>query len=222
MKLAIYEKMMLLALNDKEGTIPISTNVYIVLGTAIIGELFLNKKIKLVDKKIIEVIDETEIEDQVLKDSLSLIKGSKKKDLTYCYNLIVNQKNFYDNIAIKLCDKGILKTDVKKILLLFKQNVYPEINPEPERKINSKIRNAVIYPEGKIDEEMTIIISILKNCSLLNSVFNKDEIKQYKEKIEQICKGELVGELAIEISEAIQAAILLTVIIPATIITTTS
>lgn len=215
--LTLYEQILLLALKDKEGTISVLTDIETALASSILAELILQKKITFENNKTPVVLDENS-DDEILKEALELFKESD--EIQTIFSEITTIDKLYYRVAEKLCSKKILKADEEKFLLFFKQKIYPELNPEPEKYVISEIRNAVIYSNAEISPKIVVILSILKNLEMLNSVFNKEEENHYKDRIDSIIKGDKVGEIAKEVIEAIQVAVVLTIIIPSLLTTT--
>lgn len=220
--LKLYEQILLLALRDREGTLSPFTDIYTALGTAILAEILLDKKIEIDDEKKIKVVNNYKYDDDILQESFDLIQNAgKANSVEECFNQISSIKKLNQRVAEKLCKKNILKAEEDKILFFFTRKIYPELNAEPEKNIINLLRNLVISANNEIEPKLIVLLSIIKNTCMLESVFEKNEIKQYEEKIESIIKGEKVGAIAKEVIEAIQVATLLTIIIPSVLITTT-
>ncbi len=71
--LFLHEEIMLLALRDDEGTIPIGSQHQFAIGGALIAELLLNNRVKIGEpakKKMIDLVDATPLGDPILDECL--------------------------------------------------------------------------------------------------------------------------------------------------------
>jgi len=112
--------------------------------------------------------------------------------------------------------------DEEKILLLFTRRIYPEINPDPEREIIGRLRNAIFTDTDDVAARTVVLLSLAKSANILPVIFGKKEIKQRKQRIEQIVNGEITGKVTKEAIDAMQTAVMVACIMPAIIIASTS
>jgi hypothetical protein len=114
--------------------------------------------------------------------------------------------------------------DEDKVLWIFARKVYPEINPQPERKLIERLRKAIFTDAPRVDARTSLLVSLAKNANLLHIPFAKKELKTRKQRIEQLTNGDLISKAtkdAVEAAQAAQAAaVLCTCIIPAVTVTT--
>ena len=225
-KLYLYEAILLLALKDKEGTFFPMSNYHFALGGALLAELLLRKKISLTEKwkaKYAEVINMALVGDPIIDECLEMMKKSKRKARIETWvNRFSNLKHLKHRVAEKLCQQGILHAEEDTVLLLFKRKIYPEINPEPERKIISQLKELVFTENENIDPETVILLSIAKSTNLLGTFLTKQELKEKKNRIKQIVNGEVTGKATQEAIEAMQAAVMVACIVPAIAASTTA
>jgi len=121
--------------------------------------------------------------------------------------------------AQNLCKKGILKLEEHKVLLLFKQKKYPEIDPRPEKHLIEKLRKAIFGTNKSIDPETIILIAICERTGILKHLFDKRKLREKKKWIKEITSGNLIGDATRDAVEAMQAAIFAAVIVPAVVAT---
>jgi hypothetical protein len=100
-------------------------------------------------------------------------------------------------------------------LLLFTRKIYPEINPEPERKLIERLRQAIFTDSRDIEPRTVVLVSLANSTGLLKIVFDKKKLKGRKARIEEIINGEITGKAAKEAIQAMQAAVMLCCIMPA-------
>lgn len=226
-KLHIYEQVMLLALKDTEGTIEPLVNYQYALAGAFIAELLYLKTIHTEKTKfgstLIHFTDDQNIKDDILLECLEKIKSGKHDSRIETWvSKFANFHYLKNRVAEKLVSRGILKADEDKVLLIFKRKIYPEINPVPEKEIIDRARKAILYDQEDIDPETIILLSIAKSTGLLRTIITRPEEKQFKDRIEKLINGKLTGKAAKEAIDAIQAAIMVAVIIPAVTATSSS
>jgi Golgi phosphoprotein 3 len=217
--LFLYEEVMLLALRDEEGTIASGTMYQYAIGGAILAELLLNKRISVEEaskKKLVNLISSTPLGDSLIDQCLEKIGNSKRRaTLQTWVSRFAGIKNLKHRAAQQLCDRGILRATEESILLLFTRKVYPELNPVPEQKLIERLRQAIFTDSRDIDPRTVVLVSLANSTGLLNVVFDKKKLKGRKARIKEISNGEITGKAATEAIQALQAAIMVTVIMPA-------
>lgn len=218
--LPIYQQVALLAIHDDKGTFQAEFVEHLLAG-AILAELMLQGCISITGKdKRISVVASNDRDDNMLSDTLDILKrASKPLGVKNAVSKIANQKGLKHNVARSLCDAGILKYEQDKILLIFTRQLYPEVNPVPEQQIKQALRELIINKSADAMPRMVVLISLLQGSGLLKKHFEKAFLKQHKDRIERIAKGDVVGEATKEVIEACQMVIVMTAILPA--ITTT-
>lgn len=217
--LFLYEELMLLALKDEEGTIASGTMYNYAVGGAVIAELLLSKNIAIKrsgKKKFVSVTDPQLLNDLLIDEwLLKMGSAQRAKTIEDWVSRIANTRDLKHRIAIQLCQRGILRMDEEKVLLLFTRRIYPEINPEPERLIIDRLHNAIFADTDDIDARTVVLLSLAKTANILPVIFGKKEIKQRKDRIEQIVNGDIAGKATKEAIEAMQAAVMIACIMPA-------
>ena len=100
------------------------------------------------------------------------------------------------------------------MLGLFLRKVYPEINPQPERQIIDRIRDAVLGRGGTVDTRTTVLIALSKETGLVNRVLTRRERRENKQRLKEIASGNLVGRATHDAVAAVHAAIMVAVLMP--------
>jgi Golgi phosphoprotein 3 len=217
--LFLHEEIMLLALRDEEGTIVSGTMYQYAIGAAVLAELLLNKRIAVGEsrrKKPVNLISSQPLGEPLIDQCLEKISSAKRRaSLQTWVSWFAGIKNLKHRVALQLCQRGILRAAEDKILLLFARKIYPEINPEPERKLIERLRQAIFTDSRDIDPRTVVLVSLANSTGLLKAVFDKKELKGRKARIKEISDGEITGKAAKEAIEAIQAAIMVCCIMPA-------
>ena len=219
-ELRLYEEILLLALKDEEGTIACGSMYNYALGGAVAAELLLSKRIEVEDSRrklvSVSVVDGEPIGDAILDEwLLKMGSGKRRKSVQAWVEKIANSRDLKNRISIQLCSKGILKMDEDKILFIFTRRIYPEINPEPERRIIGRLYNAIFSETNDIEVRTVVLLSLAKSANILPMIFDKHELKQRKKRIDQVVNGDLVGKATKEAIDAMQAAVMICCIMPA-------
>lgn len=223
-ELHLHEEIILLALRDKEGTIDLGVNYQYAIGGAILAELLMKGRISLEQvkkKKFVNVVSKESLYDPLIDECLGKIVHAKRRaTLQTWVSRFAGLKKLKHRVAKQLCQRGILREDENKLMLIFKRKIYPELNPEPEKKLIEKLKNAIFTDTDLIDPETVVLISLAKSSDLLKIIFDKKELKKRKERIEKIINGEIVGEATKEAIQAMQAAVMVAVFVPTIVAST--
>lgn len=221
--LFLHEEILLLALQDEEGTIASGTMYPYAIGAAILAELLLRKRIEVEQsgkRKLVNLIDSTDLGEPLIDECLEKIGSAKRRaTLQTWVSRFANIKNKH-RVAMQLCRRGILRADEDKVLLLFTRKIYPEVNPVPERELIRRLEYAIFTETRDIDPRTVVLLSLANSTGILKVVFDKKKLKSRKARIEQIINGEITGKAAAEAIQAMQAAVMVAVIMPAMMTTT--
>jgi len=155
--LFLHEEIMLLALRDEQGTIATGTMYQYAIGAAVLAELLLNKRITVEQsrrKKLVNLVSSKPLSEPLIDQCLEKISNAKRRaSLQTWVSKFANARNLKHRVAQQLCRRGILRAAEDKVLLIFTRKIYPEVNPEPERKLIERLRQA-IFTESR-DAERT-------------------------------------------------------------------
>jgi len=214
--LFLHEEIMLLALREQEGTIIGSERMHLMIGAAVAAELLIRQKISLnhPKKKLVDLVDSTPVGDPLIDECLEkLTKAKRRKRLNQWVVTFAQTKKIKPRVAEGLVKRGILRVDEGKVLWIFNRKIYPEVDPEPEKAIIERLREAIFTDREDVDPRTIVLLSLAKVADLLKVHFDKKELKSRKKRIEQVIQGEATGAAAQKAIEEIQAAIAASVII---------
>ena len=224
--LFLHEEVTLLALRDEQGTIAPGTMYRYAVGAGLLAELLLSDRIRVEETRktqLVTLVSSTRVDEVLLDECLDRIAGAKKRaSLQTWVSRFAGIKDLQHRVAEQLCKRGILRVDEDKILLIFTRKVYPEVNPEPERKLIERLREAIFTDLEDIVPRTVVLVALANVAGLLKVVFDKKRLKGRQARIEKIIAGEMTAKAAKEAIEAVQAAILATVIMPTLVTTTVS
>ncbi|UCE49932.1 MAG: GPP34 family phosphoprotein [Phycisphaerales bacterium] len=222
--LCLHEEVMLLALRDEEGTIASGTMYQYAIGAAVLAELLLSQRI-VVDqsgkRKLVDLVSSTPLGEPLLDHCLEKITSAKRRAALQTWvSRFASVKNLKHLVAQRLCQRGILRADEDKVLLIFTRKIYPEVNPEPERELIERLGQAIFTDAVDVDPRTVVLVSLANAAGLLKVVFDKKMLKTRKKRIERIVNGEITGKAAQQAIQAMQAAVMVAVIMPAIMTTT--
>ncbi len=224
--LYLYEEVMLLALRDREGTIAAGTMYQYAIGGAILAELLLSNRVEIEQvrkRKFLKLTDPTPLGDLLIDECIEKVKNAKRRAVLQTWvSRFAGVRQMKHRVARQLCSRGILRMEEDDVLLIFKRKVYPEINPAPEQEVIRRLETAIFTEKTDIDPKTVVLLSLAKSAELLKVVFDKKRLKSRKARIEQIANGELTGKAAKEAIQAMQAAVMVAVIMPMMMTTTMS
>ena len=155
---------------------------------------------------------------------IALKKGSAKRraSIQTWVSKFAGLKNLKHRIATQLYERGILQVAEDKVFLFFTRKIYPEINPEPEKALIERLRNAIFTNTMDKDPWTVILLSLANSAGRLKLGFDKKEPRSRKARIKQIVHGETVGEVAKEAIEAMETAVVINTVITSSVVTTTN
>jgi len=193
--LNVPEEIALLAL-DEDGEIHPkikSPKFDIVIASAILMDLALRHQIdtdmeNVIPDKLQPIGDP--ILDVVIEEIEKYGKPLPIKD--WIAELSIMGQFFRDEIITSLVAKKVLKIENKKVLWMFSKRVYPLVNDQEIKEVRARIRDMVFSDEIP-DPKDIVILSILKHADLLDVLFTNKEISDYKERINQIAKMDMIG-----------------------------
>lgn len=224
--LSLPEEILLLALHDEKGTIGIESHYPYAVGGAVLAELVMRGRVQLEDagkKKLVRVVDRAPTGRPFLDDCLARIgEDRKQRSAETWVSRFAETKQLKHRLAQQLCDRGILRADESKVLLLFTRRIYPEVDSRPEHELIERLRRAIFSDAGEVEPRTAVLVSLAHHASLLPNAFDKKELKARKKRIEQIGNGEATSQATKEAIEAMQAAVFVACIVPVIVVTTSS
>jgi hypothetical protein len=224
-RLFLHEEILLLALRDAKGTVVSGTTYTFGMGGAILAELLLEERIRVVQPKktpLAELQRSAKMGDPVIDECLQKVRDARKRaSLQTWVSRFSNVKNLRHRVAARLCARGILRADTDKILGIFTRKIYPEIDPGPEKRIVGRLHRAIFENGREVDPRTVTLVSLAHHTGLLKATFDKKKLKGRKERLEKIMNGDLTGKATKQAIEAMQAAVMVACVMPAIMASTT-
>jgi hypothetical protein len=204
--LTIHEELLLTTIDDSKGVITPSANDALPYGLAgaALAELALREHIVFVDHKVALANSES-TGAAILDEALRLVAEAKHPHKTAHWINKLAQKKLQKQALGLLVEKGVLHQEEKRYLWAIPFALYPQQDASAKYWIKQRLRSAAMTNE-KADARTVILLSLLKSCRFLNLVFTKDERKAAERRIEQLVKGEPIGQTIAEMLEEIDAS----------------
>jgi hypothetical protein len=214
--LFLHEEITLLALRDRSGTIKSGTNYQYAVGGAVLAELLLEGRVTVETKrkkKFLRLADSKALGDPIIDECLRKVVDAKRRaQLRVWVSRFARVKKLNHKVASQLCNRGILRSDDDKVLLIFPRKVYPEINPEPEKQIMDRLQDAIFTDTDDVEARTAVLLSLAKSTGVLSANFDKKKLKTRKDRIERIINGEMTGKATKEAIDAMKAAAMMVIL----------
>ena len=205
-RLGLHQEVMLLALNDKKGTIISGTFYGMSLGGAILSELLLQNRVEIETegkKSFLNLVDNTTTGDEVLDEAIEKISAAKSRGILQIWvSRLASLKNLRHRIARQLCDKKILRANERPVLFFFKQRTYPQRDRGPEKEIIARLKSIIFSSGRDADPRTIVLLSLVNSSGLLAKLFDRKRLKSRKAHIENLVQGVTLGDAT---KKAIQA-----------------
>jgi Golgi phosphoprotein 3 len=219
--LTLPQELYLLALHEEKGRVPgsVSMALHYGLGGAVLAELVLRGKVGLDEKKKMVVLDDGMLgEDDLLNEALErIIASTKPRKVSHWVSVFSDEiKKLEKRLSNRLVELSILRKEEKRFLGVISYEVYPQHpqntgagNASAKYWIKQHLRSVALAgdPTSKPDERVLALLSLAKACDLLSFVFTRDELKAARRKIEELTRGELIGEAVKEAIDSIMTAV---------------
>ncbi|MEM9168136.1 MAG: GPP34 family phosphoprotein [Pseudomonadota bacterium] len=116
-----------------------------------------------------------------------------------------------------LVSRGALEREEKRFLF-FSWTTYPTANPAAEDALKARLAH-VLFAQGAVTERDSVTIALAKHGGLLPANFDRARLKEHRERIKEIAAGKrLAADATAAAIEAMQAALMTTLIMPAVIV----
>jgi hypothetical protein len=201
--ISLSQKIYLLGINPKNGGI--LADAYTAMNYTLLGmlflEMYLNKNIEFVDKRI--VIKNSKSDVPIHHFLLEKLKKSKR-DLrisNWMNKLYFSQKFIRGDVQQALVYKRIIKMRQKRFLF-FRWSIPVIINKQAVYHLLSDVENSIF--RGTDNEEEIMLLSFLKPAGLLRRIFPEKEKR--KQALLRLKKMRIENQVSVSVADAISAA----------------
>lgn len=193
-ELRLSEEMLLLAINEKKGTIAWYKMPVVNYGVAgaIIRELLEQGKVKLEDD-IIKIIDLDPTGDPIIDDALNILDKTKKDKKVHHWISKLSKKEFRTTLFENLLNKGVLrKMHDEELRWSFSKERYTLWFDRPLRQMQKDLHDILIRGK-KADEKSLKLIGLAHACNLYGQVFKiREEKITAKEKARELSEEDKI------------------------------
>lgn len=219
--LSLSEKLLLLGLHDEKGHVVMSASVALPYGLvgALLLELYLAKRIDFVEKNI-QVINEQPTHNALLDETLGVIARSEKLRTTQYWLQKIQSKvdKIQQRLTNQLVEKEVLFEKEHSFMWIINYNRYPTQNNQPELDVRNRIKQIVLDDAEPTEAEIALM-SLVLACELIGEIFENDDKKVAKERINALSKGQKISKAVSKTVEEIMVALM--VIFTTTAVTAT-
>jgi len=213
-QLRLHEEVLLIALNDERGTLPMTGMPGFALAGAILAELLSQGRIEVepTRKKLVRVKSAQMLGDQLLDESLLRIREAKRPaPLLSWVTRLTGTRRMHHRIAERLVIRAILRAEERRILRIFRTDAYPTVDSRPEREIRERLSEAVFRDNPRLDERTRLLLAVCVPSHLLGVVFSRKELKPRRKHLKALTAGDPIAqaiEKAVEQAYAVHVAMM--------------
>lgn len=221
--LSLPERIALLSRHDETGVKQGSFTDYAIAGAALIELILLGKLAQDEEKpKKVNIVDASPTGDAFLDEAMAYFerKGSGKLAQTLISGLGGKSK-ILRLLAERLLERGILK-EHEKSFLVFSWTNFPQANPRFEEALRAHLAS-VMFDGNTPDARDCVVIALAKEVDLLAKNFDKSRLKENKDRIKEIAKGDIaLTDSTLKAVRAVKAALIVAATTPAIIAASSS
>jgi hypothetical protein len=207
--LTLYEELFLLAVDDEKGVVLPSLGKALNLGLAgaVLAELALQNRVRVSEKRRLEVNDTSQFDDKLLDKVLGEIASSEKaRKISFWVDLLsARPYKLRKRVEDTLVAKGLIVEEDG-----HSDAVLPPADPQPvypsKFEIKSNLR-AIILNNGDGDLRSLALLSAARSSRLLSLIFTKDERRLARRCIREKMIREALGNPVAETIEEIEEAV---------------
>jgi hypothetical protein len=210
-ELTLPEEVLLLALRDEAGTIPIGSLYAYALGGAILAELALQGRVSVEQpkrSKLVQLADARPTGDPLLDEAHTKLRQAKRRGSVATWVHRLSYPSPRDRVAERLVQRGVLRRAEGKVLLVFSRSTWPTVNPRPEAEMVERLERAIFGGESP-NVRTAALIGLAHPAGLLEQAFDRRDLKKRKKEIALIVER---AHPADEISQALKEAITATMV----------
>ena len=206
--LATAEELLLLVLDTDQGdirhTFPLHSRAVAFAGAVLI-DLALQNRIDT-DVESLMVLDSTPLGNDLLDPTLADIAadGEPRNTAFWITKLSERGDEIREKALARLIERGILEADSGGQIFLspgvFRPRQYKTVDGRTTEEVQLRIMRA-LFSDDIPDPRDIVIISLASACGVFESILSRDELAQVQERIDLICRLDLIG---LEVTEAIR------------------
>lgn len=195
--LTLYEELMLLALDDKEGVVVPHAREPLKMGlaSAILTELTLRGKLRTDAQFNLIIANPTPTGDALLDralESIRMLPAQPQPATHWIETLARGMRDLEDQVIQRLVQRGALRVEESRRMLFFKESRFPQGASGFEEGIRRRLRDVVIGGTSP-DERTLALIGLVKMTNLIEVVFPYTEWEQARRRIDELTSPQAAG-----------------------------
>jgi len=178
--LTVFDKLFILSLHDEKCTVFPSAKKRLEFGLsgAIMVELTLRGKVRVGSSSKLEVVDASQLGDEVLDEAIQIFQRFEKRNKVsyFIKSLIEDTGVQHKRLVERLVSDGVLNQGEEILSWVIPYADSPNPNASAKFVIKSCLRELVLTC-GEPELSDLALLDLVKACRLLNFIFTKDERK---------------------------------------------
>ncbi len=188
--ITLPEEVLLLALDDRKGTIPWTASTYRqAVGGAVLEALVLARRVRVGEGRRgrVEVVDPGPLGDPLLDECLArVVAAGRPRRARVWVGRFARIRSLKHRLARALCAKGILRDADEALLLIFRRKVYPTTDPGPRYRLLERMRETVFGESGAAAPRDAAIVALAHAADLLRLRFARRELRPQKDRLDRM------------------------------------
>ncbi len=217
--LFLHEELLLFALDDESGAINGQSGLAYKYGLAggVLTELLLAEHLHLDDRGKHPLVDVVRGPTPMLTDPLiaevyeTIRAHGKPRKLSDWVSKVGGIRHIDRRIAAPLCEMGILEnreTEHGFLFFRYTRHRYPLLDPTAEYAAVNRVRKAIHDRQQRPDERTCLLVALANAGRLLGVRFSKADLKEHKQRIENITAENGIAAAVQSTVAAIETAII--------------
>jgi len=194
--LTLPEELMLLALDDAQGTVVQNAQGPLKMGlvSAALTELTLTGKIRLDEQQNVVVVNPIPTGDSLLDEVMNRIARDRqpRAAVSWLQVLPAQISNLEDRVLQKLVQRGALRVEESRRFFVIRETRFPQQNSAFERSARNRLRDVVLNG-AQPDERTMALIGLVKMCDLIETVFPSSEWERARRRIDELTHPQFAG-----------------------------
>ena len=208
--LTLFEELLSLLIHETKGTFIRSSIDLLKPGLvgAILAELALKGKIQTSHNHRLQLGDDSQTTDDILKEALSALKESDKdRKFEYWINTLSQRiEKFRKQIVKNLVQKGVVTQDDDRLFWVIPSPLQPEAKVSTKYLLITRLRGIVLAQENTQPQDLALL-SLVRACGLLDLLFLRDELKLADRQINELVYKQAINNPVIQTIQEIDCAI---------------
>jgi hypothetical protein len=194
--LTLPEELMLLALDDAQGTVIPNAQRPLRMGlvSAALTELTLSGKLRVDAQGNVIAANTAPTGNDLLDEIANRVARSQPPRPTYHWlqSLTNDLRNIEDRVRDRLVQRGVLRQEESRKFFIIREVRFPAQNGAFEGNVRAKLRDVVIN-NAQPDERTMALIGLVKMCDLVETVFPYTDWVQARQRIDQLTNPQYAG-----------------------------